>query len=119
VDRLHDASSIARSGAAELTAAKTRALASVDNAQRAGFTVSEDLSVRDTLAVPSKPMRLIRDVQAQAFGADIRAQSTILAATDQSVTSKLTSIRAGFMGFEFRESPLPQEPPPPQTPFPP
>jgi hypothetical protein len=47
VDRLHDASSIARSGAVELTAAKTRALASVENARRAGFIVSEDLSVRD------------------------------------------------------------------------
>ena len=58
-DKLSDASSIARSGAAELTAAKTRALASVDNAQRAGFIVSEDLSVRDTLAVPSKPLRLV------------------------------------------------------------
>jgi hypothetical protein len=119
VDRLHDASSIARSGAAELTAAKSRALASVENAQRAGFTVSEDLSVRDPLTVPSKPIRLIRDVQAQAFSADIRAQSTILAATDQSVASKLSTIAAGFTGFEFRESPFPQEPPPPPVPMPP
>jgi hypothetical protein len=119
VDRLHDASSIARSGAAELTAAKTRALASVENAQRAGFIVSDDLSVRDPLTVPSKPLRLIRDVQAQAFSADIRAQSTILAATDQSVASKLSIIAAGFTGFEFRESPFPQEPPPPPVPMPP
>jgi hypothetical protein len=56
---------IARSGAVELTAAKTRALASVENARRAGFIVSEDLSVRDPLTVASKPLRLIRDVQAQ------------------------------------------------------
>jgi hypothetical protein len=118
VERLHDAASIARSGAAELTAAKTRALASVDNAQRAGFTVSEDLSVRGTLTVPSKPLRLVRDVQAQAFAADIRAQSTILAATDQSVASKLTAIQTGFSEFSFREAP-PLEPPPPQIPFPP
>jgi hypothetical protein len=101
-DRLSDASSIARSGAAELTAAKTRALASVDNAQRAGFTVSEDLSVRDTLTVPSPPLRLVRDVQAQASAADIWAQSTILAATDQSVASRLTAIQAGFSEFSFR-----------------
>jgi hypothetical protein len=119
VDRLHDASSIARSGAVELTAAKTRALASVGNARRAGFIVSEDLSVRDPLTVPSKPLRLIRDVQAQAFAADIRAQSTILAATDQSVASKLSTVAAGFTGFEFRESPFPQEPPPPPVPMPP
>jgi hypothetical protein len=118
VDRLHDASSVARSGAAELTAAKTRALASVDNAQRAGFTVSDDLSVRDTLSVPSKPMRLMRDLQAQVFAADIRAQATILAATDQFVASKLTAIQAGFSEFSFREAPR-LEPPPPQIPLPP
>jgi hypothetical protein len=118
VDRLHDASSIARSGAAELTAAKSRALASVDNAQRSGFAVSEDLSARDTLTVYSKPIRLIRDVQAQAFAANIRAQSAILAATDQSVASRLTAIQTGFSEFSFREAP-PLEPPPPPVPFPP
>jgi hypothetical protein len=62
---------------------------------------------------------LIRDVQAQAFAADIRAQSTILASTDQSVTSRLNTITAGFTGFEFRESPFPLEPPPPPVPMPP
>ena len=118
VDRLHEASSIARAGAGDLAATKSRALASVANAQRAGFAVSEDLSVRDSLTVHSKPLRLIRDLQAQVFAADIRAQSTVLAATDQLVASRLTSVRAGFTNFSFRESPLPQEPPP-QIPFPP
>lgn len=118
VDRLHEASSIARAGAGDLAATKSRALASVNNAQRAGFAVSEDLSVRDSLTVHSKPLRLIRDLQAQVFAADIRVQSTVLAATDQLVASRLTSVRAGFTNFSFRESPLPQEPPP-QIPFPP
>ena len=119
VDRLHEASTIARTGAADLAAAKSRTMASVDNAHRAGFVVSEDLSVRDPLTLHSKPLRLIRDTQAQAFAADIRAQSTILAATHQSVASRLSTITAGFTGSDFRESPLPQEPPPPQIPFPP
>ncbi len=114
VDRLHEASSIARTGAADLAATKSRALASVDNALRAGFAVSEDLSVRDTLTVHSKPLRLIRDLQARVFAADIRAQSTMLAATDQSVASKLTTIQTGFTEFNFREAP-----PPPPIPFPP
>lgn len=118
VDRLHEASSIARTGAADLSEARSRALASVDSAQRAGFSVSEDLSVRDTLSVPSKPMRLMRDLQAQVVAADIRAQSTILAATDQSITSKLSTITAGFTGFTFPEAP-PREPPPPPVPMPP
>jgi hypothetical protein len=119
VERLHDASSIARTGAADLAAAKTRTLTSIDHAQRAGFVVSEDLSVRDTLTVHSKPLQLIRDMQAQVFGADIRARSTILAATDQAVASRLSTVAAGFTGFEFRESPFPQEPPPPPVPMPP
>ena len=117
VDRLHEASTIARTGAADLQTAKSRALTSVDNAQRAGFAVSEDLSVRDTLTVVSKPLRLIRDMQARVFAADIRAQSTILAATDENIASKLRTITASLTGFEFRESPIPQEPP--QIPFPP
>jgi hypothetical protein len=64
-------------------------------------------------------MRLIRDAQARAFAANIRAQSTILAATDQTVTSKLNTIGASLTGFEFRESPFPEEPPPPPVPMPP
>ncbi len=74
--------------------------------------------MRDTLSVPSKPMRLMRDVQAQVVAADIRAQSTILAATDQSITSNLSTITAGFTGFTFPEAP-PREPPPPPVPMPP
>jgi hypothetical protein len=119
VDRLHKASSVARSGAADLVAAKSRALAVVADAQRAGFAVSEDLSVRDTLPTLSKPMRLVRDLQSQAIAADLRTQSTVLAATDQSVASKLGTITAQLTGFDFRESPFPQEPPPPPVPMPP
>jgi hypothetical protein len=111
VDKLQEASTIARTGAADLRTAKTRVLTTVDNARRAGFGVAEDFSVQDTLTVASKPMRLIRDMQAQVFAADIQAHSTILAATDQSVASKLNTVMAGFTGFEFPESPLPHEPP--------
>ena len=56
-------------------------------------------------------------MQARVFAADIRAQSTILAATDENIASKLRTITASLTGFEFRESPIPQEPP--QIPFPP
>jgi hypothetical protein len=120
VDRLHEASSVARSGAAELAAARSRTLASVDEARRSGFAVSEDLSVRDTLSVASKPTRLVRDLQAQVFAADIRAQSTTLAATDQSVASRLTGFTTEFSNFGFPQAPpLPLEPAPPPVPMPP
>ncbi|HET7664936.1 MAG TPA: hypothetical protein VFK56_02405 [Mycobacterium sp.] len=101
VDRLHEASTIARTGAADLRTAQSRVLTTVDNARRAGFAVAEDLSVHDTLTIASKPMRLIRDMQAQVFAVDIQAQSMTLAATDQSVAARLNTVAAGFTGFRF------------------
>lgn len=117
-DRLHEASRIAQTGAADLSTAKSSALAAVDRARRAGFSVSEDLSVGDTVTVPTRQLRLVRDLQAQVFAADIRAQSTMLAATDQSVASRLTAIQTGFSQFSFPAAP-PPEPPPPPVPMPP
>ena len=109
-------------GAAELTAAKTRALASVDNAQRARFRLaSDDLSVRDTLGgsvqAAAVGPRICRRKPSRPTSARSRPSS---AATDQSVASKLTAIYGGIQrATSFREAPFPQEPPPPQIPFPP
>lgn len=54
-DRLNTAAAIADRGADDLLAAKRQAMTSISNATGAGFRVSEDLSIRDTLAVASKP----------------------------------------------------------------
>jgi hypothetical protein len=117
-ERLRAAAAVAKTGAADLAAAKWRALAFIDTARQSGFVVSEDLSVRDGLTAPSKQLRLVRDLQAQVFTADIRAQSTTLAATDQSVASKLNTFAAGFGNVDFPETPS-TEPPPPKLPMPP
>ncbi|MDZ4232442.1 MAG: hypothetical protein U1C73_01465 [Dietzia sp.] len=117
-ERLKSAAAVARTGAAEISAAKSSAIASVENAHRSGFVVAEDLSVRDSLSVQSKPIRLIRDLQAKVFAADLKAQSLQLAAADQAVASKLNALNAGFGTVAFPLSPSPQ-PAPPKIPMPP
>jgi hypothetical protein len=117
-ERLNTAATVASTGAADLAAAKSNALTSVENAQRAGYVVAEDLSVRDSMAAQSKPIKLIRDLQAKVFAADIKAQSLQLAATDQAVASRLNAFTAGFGTVDFPQSPTTQ-PPPPKIPMPP
>ncbi|VBA49853.1 hypothetical protein LAUMK142_02217 [Mycobacterium pseudokansasii] len=47
-DQLRQAAAVARNGASEISAAQQRVLYAVEDAQNAGFTVGEDLSVTDT-----------------------------------------------------------------------
>lgn len=105
-ERLNSAAAVARTGAAEISAAKSSAIASVENAHRAGFVVAEDRSVRDSLAVQSKPIRLIRDLQAKVFAADLKAQSLQLAAADQAVASKLNAFTAGVGDCRLSAEPV-------------
>ncbi|MEH3140081.1 MAG: hypothetical protein PGN37_07810 [Mycobacterium kyogaense] len=117
-DRLTTAAAVADRGADDLLAAKRQAMTSIGNATWAGFHVSEDLSVRDTLTTASKPQRLIRDLRAQVFAAEIRAGSLHLAAIDQTVASKLNTFTAGFGQLPFPQGPT-KEPAPPKVPMPP
>lgn len=117
-DRLATAAAVADRGADDLLAAKRQAMTSIGNATWAGFHVSEDLSVRDTVTTASKPQRLIRDLQARVFAAEIKAGSLHLAATDQAVASKLNTFAAGFGRLPFPQGPT-KEPAPPKVPMPP
>ncbi|MGA5544496.1 hypothetical protein ACPCIR_21785 [Mycobacterium sp. NPDC051198] len=93
-------------------------MTAVANARQIGFVVAEDLSVRDGLEVKSKPMRLLRDLQAKVVATDIKTHSLQLAATDQAVASRLNAFSAGFGTFNFPRSPT-KEPAPPKVPMPP
>jgi len=117
-DRLITAAAVAIREADDLLAAKRQAMTSIGNATSAGFRVSEDLSVRDTLTTASEPQRLIRDLQAQVFAAELKAGSMHLAATDQKVASKLNTFAAGFGQLPFPQGPT-KEPAPPKVPMPP
>ncbi|ORB83985.1 hypothetical protein B1987_09445 [Mycobacterium kansasii] len=77
-DQLHEAAKVARSGAADLYAARSRVRYAVQDARAAGFDVGEDLSVTDRSSGGSAAQRAARLTQAQAFAGDIRQRAVQL-----------------------------------------
>lgn len=101
-DQLRNAAKIARSGASDVSAAQRRVLYGVEDAQNAGFTVTEDLSVIDTHTSSSPAERAARQVQAEAFAADIRQRAAQLEGTEATVSGQLSAATTdlGSVGFE-------------------
>jgi hypothetical protein len=133
VDALHGAASIARSGASEIQAARQVALKAVNDAQAAGFTVGEDLSVTSRITGGPPAFQAIRHVQAEAFAANIRSQAAALAAVEERIASRISTATAALSSIQFDPDPaippnrkpsiqavdnriFPQEPPPPPGP---
>lgn len=99
-DQLRQAAGIARNGASDISAAQRRVLYGVEDAQNAGFTVGEDLSVTDTRST-SPAERAARQAQAEAFAADLRLRAEQLDAADTKVSGQLTAATAGLSGGGF------------------
>lgn len=99
-DRLRRAVKIARDGASDISAAQRRVRYGVEDAQNAGFTVGEDLSVTDTRSTTAAD-RATRQAQARSFAADIRSRAEQLEAADAKVAGDLTSTAGdvGEVGF--------------------
>lgn len=95
-DQLRQAAGIARNGASDISAAQRRVLYGVEDAQNAGFTVGEDLSVTDTRSTPPAE-RATRHAKAQAFAADIRSRAEQLEGAEVKVAGQLTAA-AGTVG---------------------
>lgn len=102
-DLLRQAAGIARNGASDISAAQRRVLYGVEDAQNAGFTVGEDLSVTDTRST-SPAERAARQAQAEAFAADIRLRAEQLAGADTKVSGQLTAATAGLSGGGFAQN---------------
>lgn len=105
-DQLQAAATVARGGASDLYAARSRVRYAVQDAHAAGFDVSEDMSVIDRSTGGSAARRAARQVEAQALAADIRQRAAQLVALDQQIAGKVTAAVAGI-----RET-LPQSPAP-------
>jgi hypothetical protein len=105
-DQLQAAARAARSGASDLYAARTRVRYAVGDARTAGFAVGEDLSVINRSTGGSGA----RQVQAQAFAAEIRQRALQLVALDQQVADKVTEAMAGIRDI-FPQNPAPGKPP--------
>jgi hypothetical protein len=69
---------VARGGASDLYAARSRVRYAVQDARTAGFDVSQDLSVTDRLTGGSPTQRAARQAQAQTYAGDIRRRATQL-----------------------------------------
>ncbi|GAB7145263.1 hypothetical protein LRC484719_38640 [Mycobacterium riyadhense] len=109
-DQLHEAAKVARSGASDLYAARSRVRYAVEDARAAGFDVGEDLSVTDRSSGGSVAQRAARAAQAQAFAGDIRQRAAQLVGLDQQVAGKVTVAVAGIR-TTFPPSPTPDTPP--------
>jgi hypothetical protein len=95
-DQLQAAAKVARSGASDLYAARSRARYAVDDARSAGFDVGEDLSVSDRSRGGLPVQRAARQAEAQAFAGDIHQHAAQLVALDQQVAGKVTAAIAGI-----------------------
>jgi hypothetical protein len=95
-DQLQAAAKVARSGAADLFAARSRLCHAIEDANAAGFDVREDMSVSDRSTGGTLALRAAREAQAQTFAADIRQRAVQLLGLDQQVAAKVTAAVAGI-----------------------
>jgi hypothetical protein len=95
-DQLQAAAKVARSGASDLYAARSRVRYAVEDTRTAGFNVGEDLSVTDRSGAGSPARRAARQAQAQTFAGDIRQRAAQLVGLDQQVAGKVTAAVAGI-----------------------
>ncbi|WP_293316126.1 hypothetical protein [Mycobacterium sp.] len=95
-DQLQAAAKVARSGAADLFAARSRLRHAIEDANAAGFDVRENMSVTDRSTGGTPALRAAREAQAQTFAADIRQRALQLLGLDQQVAAKVTAAVAGI-----------------------
>jgi hypothetical protein len=100
-DALYEAGSVVRNGASDLEYAKRCALDAVRNAEAAGFTVEEDLSVTDSILLGG-----LRTGQMREHAAAIAARAGELGALDKEVASKITTEIARVDSAEFGDNPV-------------
>ncbi|CAN5632381.1 hypothetical protein BH09ACT7_BH09ACT7_55270 [soil metagenome] len=102
-DQLHMASMVASTGADEIRSAKQVALAAVQRAEEAGFTVGEDFSLTDR-ETGSPASIAARQAQAQSLATDIRLRVGELIAADQRVAGNIVAAADGLGGTRFTET---------------
>jgi hypothetical protein len=95
-DQLQAAAKVARSGAADLFAARSRLQYALEDAHAAGFEVDEEGSFFDRSTGGSAAQRAARQAEAEALAANIRQCAGQLVAVDQEVAGKVTAAVAGI-----------------------
>lgn len=98
-DVLHESAMVARHGASILLHAKQNVLYAVEDAQAAGYSVNEDLSV-----TPPPEAGVAGEAQAQTYAADIQRRAGQLAAHDKEVAARITTTTAPLHSVTFDET---------------
>jgi len=109
-DQLQAAAKVARGGASDLYAARSRLRRAVEDARAAGFDVREDMSVIDRSSGGSPAQRATRQAQAQAFADDISHRAAELVGVDQQVAAKVTAATAGIRDTFPQDPGTPRDP---------
>jgi hypothetical protein len=105
VDSLHDAAAIARNAIADIQSARRLALQAVAEAQAAGFTVGEDLSVTSRHVAGPPARQAARMTQAPQLSAIIRSRAVELVAIEDDIAARITAAAGGLQGIHFTDSP--------------
>jgi hypothetical protein len=116
-DQLQAAAKVARSGASDLFAARSRLQYALEDAHAAGFEVDEEGSVFDRSTGGSAAQRAARQAEAETLAANIRQRAGQLVAVDQHVAGEVTAAVAGIRDtFPPPQTPTPPTPTPPPKP---
>jgi hypothetical protein len=101
--QLQEAATAARYGFAQQNGAKQWALDAVADAEQAGFSPTEDLSVADRQIGGSAATRAARQAEAQALAAQIRHRAALLVVSNREVATKITAAAGNIGEFSFDE----------------
>lgn len=109
-DALNSAAGSARGGADDISWAKRQATTAITEAEQAGFTVAEDLSVREKESNSLLRVSEARKQQMQEFADEIASRAQTLVAVDKAVAGQITGALAPLEGLSFPEEGRPGEP---------
>lgn len=109
-DALRSAAGSARTGADDISWAKRQAVTAITEAEEAGFTVGEDLSVREQNTNSLLRVSESRKQQMQEFADEIASRAKTLAAVDKAVAGQIAEALAPLESLSFPEDGKPGEP---------
>lgn len=104
-DHLYSAAELARRGADRLDYLKRAAVTAIEDAEAAGFTVGEDLSLTDTRSFPVGPALDTRQRQAEALAGEIHSHAAALGLADHEVAAGIGAALAPLSEVQFAEAP--------------
>jgi hypothetical protein len=101
--QLREAAMAARYGFAQQNGAKESALDAIADAEQAGFSPTEDLSVIDRQTSGGAATRAARQAEAHALAAQIRHRAALLVTSNQEIATKITAVAGNIGEFSFDE----------------